>query len=120
MTSPDAEKAHDGERCHACGRDYETVYNVPDDVWSAITPSETQTAGLLCLQCADDRARTEGIHLWWQAEVNDYPTAALAASRVRVEKLEELLQDARPLLGVSVRGSLGARADELLRESARD
>ena len=46
--------------------------------------------------------------------------AALAASRARVEKLEELLQDARPLLGMSVRGSLGARADELLQESARD
>lgn len=58
-----------GELCQACGDLYQTVYMVPDEVWDQIAGG----ANLLCLMCADRRARKLGIELYWEAEVGEYP-----------------------------------------------
>jgi len=55
-----------GEHCQVCRREYTIVYSVPDDVWRKITPKAGE-AGLLCPECADRRARGQGIHLMWRA-----------------------------------------------------
>lgn len=69
-----------GERCHDCGGFYATVYRVPDDVWAKIAPDkaalgeheEHRYGGLLCLPCADRRAREKGIRLYFDASVGDW------------------------------------------------
>jgi len=54
------------EACQDCGNQYETVYWVNDSLWRLISPKpESPGAGLLCIPCADRRARAEGIHLQW-------------------------------------------------------
>lgn len=58
------------EVCQGCGSRYSTVYQLPDDVWAAITPKPDQPrAGLLCPPCADSRAEAAGLTLVWTAEV---------------------------------------------------
>ncbi|HSH41645.1 MAG TPA: hypothetical protein VK973_05910 [Arenicellales bacterium] len=62
------------EKCQACGRFYDTVYRVPDDVWAQIAPredtlgpyAEHQGGGLLCVDCAWTRAREKGITLYFE------------------------------------------------------
>lgn len=57
-----------GEHCQSCGQAYATVYWLPDDVWARITPKPEQPgAGLLCVPCADARARVAGLTLSWTA-----------------------------------------------------
>ena len=58
----------EGEHCQDCGVVYQTVYLVPPDVWAEITPKSGK-AGLLCIVCADRRARERGIILDWIAHV---------------------------------------------------
>lgn len=58
-----------GELCGSCGDLYQTLYIVPDGVWDQIAGG----ASLLCLMCADRRARKLGIQLLWEAEVDEYP-----------------------------------------------
>ena len=53
------------EHCQICGKGYEMVYSVPDEIWSKITPKKGN--GLLCIECADKRARKLGIDLYWSA-----------------------------------------------------
>lgn len=82
-TQPAAQRSNgasdEGMRCHDCGRSYSYVYRVPDDVWEQIAPvSDTvgiDLGGLLCIDCADRRARDLGIMLyyegtagWWRGE----------------------------------------------------
>jgi len=64
----------DGEHCQVCGRSYATCYQVPDNVWRRISPKGNE-GGLLCPPCAATRAHELGIDLWWEAAVNDFPTA---------------------------------------------
>jgi len=40
-----------GEVCQECGRAYDDVYSVPDEVWARISPKPAP-AGLLCPACA--------------------------------------------------------------------
>jgi len=68
-----------GEVCQSCGCAYDTVYHVPDSIWARMLP-EKAPAGLLCIPCAIRIAGEKGIPLWWQAEVDDYPTTALERS----------------------------------------
>src|SRR5690606_40463702 len=71
-----------GEQCHDCGGFYQTVYRVPDDVWTKIAPdkaalgehTEHRYGGLLCLPCAVRRAREQGIHLYFDASAGDWRT----------------------------------------------
>jgi hypothetical protein len=72
-TSTDARQT--GEQCAVCGRQYEYVYRVPDDVWAKITPSDNPEGGLLCIDCASKRAEEMGITLrfhgkveWWDED----------------------------------------------------
>jgi ribosomal protein L37AE/L43A len=61
------------ETCQDCGTSYETVYRVPDEVWSQIRPEgKPEGGGLLCLDCANLRARRLGIDLWWTATVGGW------------------------------------------------
>ena len=55
------------EHCQVCGKEYETVYSIPDEVWRKITPKDGE-AGLLCIECADQRARRMGRELYWIAQ----------------------------------------------------
>lgn len=48
-------------RCPSCRRG-----GVPDSVWRAISP-KVNGGGLLCMECAEFRARRLGIFLLWQA-----------------------------------------------------
>lgn len=78
----DFETASDmtGEKCNDCGRRYRTVYRIPDNVWSKVAPdkaglgphAEHQFGGLLCIDCASDRARSQGIHLYFEASIGDW------------------------------------------------
>lgn len=68
------------ELCETCGRHYEIVYRVPNDVWTKITPRkdglgphpEHQYGGLLCPDCAAKAARDEGIELYFEASTGDW------------------------------------------------
>ncbi len=55
------------EHCQVCGKEYSIVYSVPNEIWDKITPKEGH-AGLLCIECADKRAKELGIELYWSAE----------------------------------------------------
>ena len=61
-----------GEHCQICGKAYAMVYVVPNDIWAKITPKKGES-GLLCVECADYRARELGIKLYWEAGENDFP-----------------------------------------------
>jgi len=68
------------ERCQCCEMMYATVYRVPNDVWAKIAPQpeqlgeypEHQFGGLLCISCADARARGAGIILYWDSTAGDW------------------------------------------------
>ena len=60
------------EHCQVCGKGYLMVYSVPVKVWEKITPKEGE-AGLLCIECADKRARKLGIELYWAGKEGEYP-----------------------------------------------
>jgi hypothetical protein len=61
------------ERCQICGDLYPTVYEVPNEVWEKIKPKgKKEGAGLLCIPCADDRAREKGIILYWSAKEKEF------------------------------------------------
>jgi len=70
----------DGQRCQCCNGLYATVYRVPNGVWSKIAPQpetlgmyeEHQFGGLLCIVCADRRAREAGIILYWDSTAGDW------------------------------------------------
>ncbi len=55
------------EQCQICGKKYETVYSVPNEIWERIIPKEGE-AGLLCIECADMSADVLGIKLYWSAK----------------------------------------------------
>ena len=57
------------ETCQICGKQYDTVYRVPDEVWEIIKPAgKPEGAGLLCLPCAFKQAKAHGIELEWAAD----------------------------------------------------
>ena len=65
---PDDDDGWEGEHCQVCGRAYEIVYSVPYWIWATISPRPyAPRGGLLCLDCADARARSTGIPLVWTA-----------------------------------------------------
>jgi hypothetical protein len=77
----------EGESCAACHDPYQTVYHVPDGVWDQISGG----VNLLCLPCADGRARKLGIELYWEAEVGEFP-------RDFRRRIEQLIEKNRPVL----------------------
>ena len=71
------------ETCQSCGRQYHTVYRVPDEVWAVISPKPVEGnggGGLLCPACCEMRARAAGITLFWEAAVNEFPTLLKGAT----------------------------------------
>jgi len=60
------------ETCQSCGRQYRTVYRVPDELWRQVT-KKTKGGGLLCPTCFDNAARQQGIELFWSAQEGQYP-----------------------------------------------
>jgi hypothetical protein len=58
-----------GDLCADCYEPDLTVFLIPDAVWDQIAGG----ASVLCLRCADARARKLGIELYWEAEVNEFP-----------------------------------------------
>lgn len=76
--SPAPEKAGgkapttEGETCQACGRCYDTVWRAPDPLWARV--SGKGEAGKLCPRCFDEKARTQGIALYWECAQGRYPT----------------------------------------------
>ena len=65
------------EICQLCGLEYETVYQVPDDVWNIIKPTRYEGGGLLCPTCADRRARSMGLILFWSCAIGHFPEERL-------------------------------------------
>ena len=59
------------EHCQICGKGYSTPYDIPDKVWKKITPRKGE-GGLLCMECAEKRAKKLGIVLFWVAKENDF------------------------------------------------
>ncbi len=70
---PQPIELHTGECCQSCGKIYETVYKLPDDIWARITPSMDKEAGLLCISCADKIAIEKRISLCWGGKENEFP-----------------------------------------------
>lgn len=60
------------EKCQRCGKEYETVYRVPKEIWAKISPKSNGN-GLLCIKCADEVAREKGIELYWEAKEDRFP-----------------------------------------------
>ena len=90
------------ETCQVCGEAYDTVYDVPDAIWQQITPKIGE-AGLLCLRCADSRARELGITLYWGAGIDGFPHNPVAeASAAKLEADWTWLEE-RMLSGASFR-----------------
>lgn len=90
----------EGERCQVCGIRYLTWYSVPDEVWALITPkTENLAAGLLCPTCADGRARSSGLTLYWRATAHEADTAMCPVCGLPKPKYVESTQGpASPLL----------------------
>lgn len=63
----------EGEHCDNCSEPYGYPWLAPDDVWAQITLSEYPEGGLLCIPCANRRARTLGLYLWWECAIGKYP-----------------------------------------------
>lgn len=68
------------ETCGICKKQYNTVYRVPNEVWSKIAPNkkelgnypEHQFGGLLCVDCAFVEAQKIGVTLYFSASVGDW------------------------------------------------
>lgn len=81
----------DGEKCDSCGRRYQIVYIVPNEVWAKITPRpdqlgehpEHQLGGLLCPDCASERASEIGITLCFEAGSSAWASDEAYARGVR-------------------------------------
>ena len=54
------------EHCQNCGKAYDYVYWVPNELWNGIVGSE---AGILCITCFDNKCRENGIYLRWSCEI---------------------------------------------------
>ena len=71
------------EKCDICGKHYETVYRVPDEVWEKISHKENG-AGMLCIEHADYFARELGIELFFSAGIGEFPESTLSRNRYTV------------------------------------
>lgn len=89
------------ELCETCGRRYETVYRVPNDVWTKIAPRkddlgphpEHQYGGLLCPDCAAKAARDKGIELYFEASAGDWADNTAPAGALRDAADADLLAE---------------------------
>ena len=65
-----------GDKCDDCGRIYKVIYRVPNSIWTKIAPTpetlgeyiEHQFGGILCPDCATQRALSIGITLHFEAK----------------------------------------------------
>lgn len=98
------------ELCDDCGRSYDIIYRVPDEVWAKIAPKPIEgfeEGGLLCPDCASLRAwdhheivlRFDGTQGWWS---DTRPTTS------RNEGVEEA--DREVLVAIDASGSVRALA----------
>jgi hypothetical protein len=87
-----------GDQCDCCGRNYRTVYRVPNDLWAQIAPRpdtlgphpEHQGGGLLCSECATDAATRYGVNLTFEASEGwSAPVSVEEAARDVVEVMEQ-------------------------------
>jgi hypothetical protein len=65
-----------GETCYNCNRRYQIIYLVPDEIWRKVwkeAAGEGPDAGHLCPLCFDRLAWTQGISLFWRAEIDTSP-----------------------------------------------
>lgn len=61
------------EKCENCGEVYFSVYRVPDNLWKQITGHE-DGSGMICVSCFDSLAESQGVFLYWEAAIAEYPT----------------------------------------------
>lgn len=73
------------EYCDSCGKAYEIVYDVPDEIWDKITLKKGD--GFLCIECANKRAEGLGVDLYWSANKGEY----LSVEMKRLKKEKEWL-----------------------------
>jgi len=52
-----------GEHCQKCGRDYEYVWGVSDELWGEVTGIKNKN-GLKCIYCFDREATEKGIIIY--------------------------------------------------------
>ena len=61
------------ERCHICGKEYEYVYEVTNELWEKITNIKNNS-GLRCIPCLEKSAKSKGINLrWYGWEIKQRP-----------------------------------------------
>jgi len=60
-----------GEHCQICGKKYETVYEVSDNLWEKITGIKNGS-GLRCIPCLTREARKMGIYIHWYGNFLEY------------------------------------------------
>ena len=61
----DVPEGWQGEHCQRCGRGYQTVHLVADELWAEIT-GRTDGGGLLCVECIDSLSREKGLPtIYW-------------------------------------------------------
>ena len=52
------------EHCQICGKKYEYVYKVSNELWEKVTGIKNGS-GLRCIDCFDKEAKEKGIFLQW-------------------------------------------------------
>ncbi len=108
---------NNGDICDNCGKSYVVIYRVPNETWAKIAPDpatlgkhlEHQYGGLLCVDCANDRAFRLGVRLMFVAEAfcrpvsdtshadgNGCDTVSTTAPQMRVLSFEERVTMACP------------------------
>lgn len=55
------------EHCQMCGKEYEYVYKVSDELWKKITGIKNGS-GLRCISCLNKEAKGKGISLRWEGK----------------------------------------------------
>ncbi len=89
------------EHCQDCGKKYNTVYTVPDDVWEKITPEEGED-GFLCIECADKRAYNIGVVFFWcVSEINRINDKNVKNNAKIMEEMELEIEQLKKLIQVN-------------------
>lgn len=71
------------EYCDSCGKAYEIVYDVPDEIWDKITLKKGD--GFLCIECANKKAEELGIDLYWSANKGEYLSVEIKRLKSELE-----------------------------------
>ena len=57
------------EKCFNCGKKYEYVYRIPDELWNLIVDKKS---GMLCIDCLNVMANGKDIYIYFEGNNGEY------------------------------------------------